>query len=315
MDKFNNMQIFCRIVELGTFAAVAREKQLSAMMISKYMAQLEKSLGVSLLNRTTRQLSLTEAGEDYYLRCKQLLEDLSELEEHTTQLGRHVKGTLKISTPIDFGGIYMAAAIDAYHQQYPEVAISMVLDNGSVHLSSGKVDVAIRVTDCVEPGIIARRINDTTLCNYASPIYLQRYGAPRSIDELSTHRCLHYSNTPHRDNWIFNVDGELRKIKLPWHFACNNGRVLCQAAALGMGIVQAPAFAAQSYVDNGKLVEILDTYCVPNISVYATYLQRRFLPAKLTTFVDFLVDYFKDHEAFSQTRKPTDQIPTLTARR
>lgn len=314
MDKFNNMQIFCRIVELGTFAAVAREKHLSAMMISKYVAQLEKLLGVSLLNRTTRQLSLTEAGEDYYLRCKQLLEDLSELEEHTTQLGRHVKGTLKISTPIDFGGIHMVAAIDAYHRQYPEVAISMALDNGRVSLSSGKFDVAIRVTDCVEPGIVARRINDTMLCNYASPEYLQQFGVPQSIDELNAHRCLHYNDTPHRDNWIFNVGGELRKIKLPWRFASNNGRVLCQAAALGMGIIQAPAFSAQSYLESGKLVEILSAYCVPNICVYATYLQRRFLPAKLTTFVDFLIEYFKDHEAFNQARHRVGKTTAITKR-
>lgn len=299
MDKFNNMQIFCRIVELGSFAAVAREKNLSPMMISKYIAQLEKSLGVSLMNRTTRQLSLTEAGEGYYLRCKQLLEDLSELEEHTTQLGRHVKGTLKIATPIDFGGIHMVAAIEAYHQKYPEVAISMTLDNGRANLSSGRFDIAIRVTDCVELGIVARRITETRLCNYASPGYLQQYGHPSSIDDLIAHRCLHYIDTPHKDNWIFHVDGELRKIKLPWHFASNNGRVLCQAAALGMGVVQAPALSAQTYIESGALVEILDEYSVPNLAVYATYLQRRFLPAKLTTFIDFLTDYFKGHKSFT----------------
>jgi DNA-binding transcriptional LysR family regulator len=298
MDKFNNMQIFCRIVELGSFAAVAREKHLSAMMISKYIAQLEKSLGVSLLNRTTRQLSLTEAGEGYYLRCKQLLEDLSELEEHTTQLGRQVKGTLKINTPIDFGGIHMVAAIDAYHKKYPEVAISMVLDNSRVNLSGGGCDLAIRVTDSFEPGIVARRITETMLCNYASPAYLERYGVPQCVEELIAHRCLHYIDTPHKDNWIFQVDGELRKIKLPWHFASNNGRVLCQAAALGMGIVQAPALSAQTYIESGALVEVLNAYCVPNLAVYATYLQRRFLPAKLTTFIDFLIGYFKDHKAF-----------------
>lgn len=300
MDKFNNMQIFCRIVELGTFAAVAREKNLSAMMISKYIAQLEKSLGVSLLNRTTRQLSLTEAGEGYYLRCKQLLEDLSELEEHTTQLGRQVKGVLKITTPIDFGCIHMVAAIEAYHKKYPDVAVSMALDNGRVNLSNGKYDVAIRVTDCVEPGIVARRITETTLGSYASPAYLRLYGQPQSIDELIAHRCLHYIDTPHKDNWIFHVDGALHKIKLPWHFASNNGRVLCQAASLGMGIVQTPALSARAYVENGELVEILSAYRVPNLAVYATYLQRRFLPAKLTTFIEFLAEHFKNHQSFTR---------------
>ena len=135
MGKLNNIQVFCRIVELGTFAAVAREMHLSAMMISKYMAQLEESLGVALLNRTTRQISLTEAGEIYYYRSKQLLDDFSELDETTSQLGRHVKGTLKISAPIDFGGLYMVPAIDAYQREYPDVKILMTLHNSRVDLN------------------------------------------------------------------------------------------------------------------------------------------------------------------------------------
>ena len=117
MDKLNNMQVFCRIVELGTFAAVAREMDLSAMMISKYIAQLEESLGVALLNRTTRKISLTEAGEVYYHRSKQLLDDFSELDESTSQLGRNVKGTLRVSASIDFGGLYTwCPAIEAYQR-------------------------------------------------------------------------------------------------------------------------------------------------------------------------------------------------------
>ncbi len=298
MDKLNNMQVFCRIVELGTFAAVAREMNLSAMMISKYMAQLEESLGVALLNRTTRQISLTEAGEIYYYRSKQLMDDFLELDETTARLGRQVKGSLKINAPIDFGGLYMMPAIDAYQHQYPDVKILMTLHNSRVDLSKGSFDLSIVVTDSLDLGVVARKIAKTRLCTYASPAYLAEYGKPEHIDQLSSHRCLYYIDTPHKDYWLFNVGTEEIKIKPNWHFSSNNGRVLCQAAALGMGITQSPEISAANYVAQGKLIEILQDFRIPSLAIYATYLQRRFLPAKLTTFVDFMVKYFSENDAW-----------------
>ena len=297
MDKLNNIQVFCRIVELGTFAAVAREMHLSAMMISKYMAQLEESLGVALLNRTTRQISLTEAGEIYYYRSKQLMDDFSELDETTAQLGRHVKGTLKISAPIDFGGLYMVPAVNAYQRQYPDVKILMTLHNSRVDLSKGSFDLSILVTDSLDLGVVARKIAKTRLCTYASPAYLAEYGKPEHIDQLGSHRCLHYIDTPHKDYWLFHAGTEEIKIKPNWHFASNNGRALCQAAAMGMGITQAPEISAANFVVQGQLIEILQNFRIPSLTIYATYLQRRFLPAKLTTFVDFMVKYFAENQA------------------
>ncbi len=293
MDKFNNMRVFCRIVELGTFSAVAKELKLSTMMISKYIAQLEASLGVVLLHRTTRSLSLTSAGEAYYNRSKQLLEDLADLEASTAQLGERVKGTIKISAPIDFGGMYMVPAIERYLKQYPEVKILMSLDNRPPNLRVGSFDISLLVTDTLDPGVVARKIAETELCTYASPAYLAEKGEPQSIDELSNHQCLHYVDTPHGEFWLFNVDGELKKIKSDWLLASNNGRALCEAAALGMGIVQAPRLSVAPYLQSGELVEILRQYRRPALAIYATYLQRRFYPAKLTTFIDFLLAYFE----------------------
>lgn len=303
MTKLTNVQVFCRIVELGSFAAVAREMNLSAMMISKYMAQLESSLGVALLNRTTRQLSMTEAGKIYYHRSKQLLEDFSALEEYTSQLGFQVKGTLKISAPIDFGGIYMVSAIEAYQRAYPDVKILMTLHNSHVNLSEGKFDLSILVTDTLDPGVVARKIAQTRLCTYASPDYLAEHGEPKNLDELSAHRCLHYTDTPHRDFWVFNDNGEEVKLRANWHFASNNGRALCQAAALGMGITQAPELSVMNFLEEGKLIEILPNYRISPLKIYATYLQRRFLPAKLGTFVDFLIQYFAENNLLQNRRE------------
>lgn len=296
MTKLINTQVFCRIVELGSFAAVAREMNLSAMMISKHIAQLEKSLGVSLLNRTTRQLSMTEAGKTYYQRSKQLLDDFAELEEYTSQLGREVKGVLRVSAPIDFGGLYMVPAINAYQQVYPEVKILMTLHNSYINLSEGSLDLSILVTDTLDLGVVARKIAQTRLCTYASPSYIDQFGEPKIISELTHHRCLHYADTPHRDYWVF-IDGNKEiRIKPNWHFASNNGRALCQAAALGMGITQAPELSVMNYLEQGRLIEILPAFRVSDLRIYATYLRRRFLPAKLATFVEFLVAYFAEHK-------------------
>ncbi|WP_426993300.1 LysR family transcriptional regulator [Methylomonas sp. CM2] len=292
MDKFNNMRVFCRIVELGTFSAVARELKCSTMMVSKYMAQLEASLGVVLLNRTTRSLSLTSAGEAYYHRSRQLLEDLADLEAATGQMGERIKGHIKVSAPIDFGGMYMVPVIERFLLTYPEIKILMTLDNKPPNLRIGNFDISLLVTDTLDPGVVARKIAETELCTYASPAYLTEQGTPQHIEDLSDHRCLHYVDTPHGDYWLFNVAGELQRIKVDWLLASNNGRALCQAAALGMGIVRAPRLSAAPHLQNGELVEILKDYQRPALAVYATYLQRRFYPAKLTAFVEFLLDYF-----------------------
>jgi DNA-binding transcriptional LysR family regulator len=292
MDKLNNLQVFCRIVDLGTFSAVAREMNISAMMISKYIAKLEESLGVTLLNRTTRKLSLTEAGQLYYQRGKQLLDDFAELEEITRQMGRDVKGTLKVRASIDFGGLCLVPAIEAYQQLYPNVKILLTLHNSSVNLSEGRFDLCILVTDTLDPGVVARKITQTRLCTYASPAYLARYGVPLTPADLSQHHCLYYTDTPYNDAWIFRVGSKQIKIKMDWHFASNNGRALCQAAALGMGITQAPEFTVAAHLARGELVEILEAFRIPTLAVYAIYLQRRFLPAKLSTFIEFLIRYF-----------------------
>jgi len=293
MDKFNNMQVFCRIVELGTFSAVAKELKCSTMMISKYMANLEASLGVVLLHRTTRSLSLTSAGEVYYNRCKQLLEDLADLEASTAQMGERVKGHIKISAPIDFGGLYMVPVLERFLCRYPEVKVSMTLDNKPPNLRMGSFDISLLVTDSLDPGVVARKIAETQLCTYAAPAYLQTNGCPQRIEELSRHRCLHYVDTPHGDFWQFVVAGEIKKFKADWLLSSNNGRVLCQAAGLGLGIVRAPKLSAAPYLKSGELVEIFQDYPQPALAIYATYLQRRYYPGKLTAFIEFLLQYFE----------------------
>ena len=293
MDKFTCIHVFCRIVELGSFIAVARERRLSAMMISKYIAQLERELGVSLLNRTTRQMSLTEAGERFYRQSKSIMEDLSSLEEQTRNLGNTVKGTLRICTPIDFGSTQLVPIIAAYQAIYPDVKVALTLDNGVVNLGTGNYDCAIRVTDIPEPSLVARKITETPLCLYASSDYLNKHGRPQTIDDLKQHQCLHYLDTPHGDYWVFKQGRTVRKLRLEWALGCNNSRALGEAARLGLGIVQAPELFLRHLIDSGEVEEILPNTRPDSIPIYASYMQRKFIPSKLSTFVNFLVDSFQ----------------------
>ena len=294
MDKLKNMQVFCRIVELGTFAAAAREMNVSTMMISKHIRNLENSLTVSLINRKARPIIVTELGQRYYQQCKQLLADLSDIENSIAQSGQVVKGMLRINSPIDFGGIFMVPMINEYQQRYPDVNVLMSLDNAFINLRLGSFDISIVVTDKLDQGVVARKIAQTSLCTYASPGYIKQYGCPETVEDLAEHKCLHYLGTPHADLWRFNKENEEIDIRPQWSFASNNGRALCQAASLGMGIIRSPALSVRSYVQSGELVELLSDYKISSLSVYATYLQRNYYPAKITTFIDFLLDYFAE---------------------
>lgn len=294
MNKFKEMQVFCRIVELGTFSAVAREKGVSAMMISKHIKQLESDLGVTLINRQTRKLQITEIGNNYYRQCKKILEELDSLECSISQLSSNVKGILRINAPIDFGGLYMVPVIAEYQKIHPEVEVLMILDNAEVDLSAGGVDISIVVTDILDEGVVARKIAQTSLCTYVAPKYIKVQGEPLKVHDLLQHKCLHYLGTPHGRAWIFEEAGKRVEISPKWIFASNNGRALCEAAALGMGVVRAPALSVKSYVKSGELVEILANYRVNDISIYATYLQRNYYPAKMSSFLDFLVAYFAE---------------------
>jgi DNA-binding transcriptional LysR family regulator len=292
MDKLKSMNAFCLVSELGSFAAAAERLNLSGPMVSKHVAHLEQRLGVCLLNRTTRKVSLTEAGRVYYPRCKQLLNGLTELEEMTNQIDHLPKGLLRINAPVDFGMMYMVSAVEEYKKLYPNVDIHLILDNRYVDLNDGIYDILIRITDEPDVDVIGKTFRTTEICTYASPDYLEKHGEPLSVDALQEHQCLQFLGTPHGENWIFQNGKSIRTFIPRWCFASNNGNVLCQAAAKGMGIFQAPDITAAPYVHTGALKEILAPYRVPSLPIYAMYVSRRYVPIKIKSFVEFLTDYF-----------------------
>ncbi len=293
MDKLKSMTSFCCVVELGSFVSAAEKLNLSGPMVSKHIAHLEQILGVCLLNRTTRKVNLTEAGRQYYSRCKQLLNDLSELEESTNQIDHLPKGLLRINAPVDFGIMHMVDAVDAYKKIYPDVDVQLIIENRYVDLNDGVFDIVIRITD--EPNIhaIGKIIRTTELCTYASPDYLEKHGEPTTIEALHTHKCLQFLGTPHGEHWIFQMDGVIRDFRTQWSFASNSGGVLCQAGEKSMGIFQAPDITVQPYLNSLALRKILTPYRVPSFPIYAMYLSRRYIPIKIRSFIKYLTGYFE----------------------
>jgi DNA-binding transcriptional LysR family regulator len=293
MDKLKSMTAFCCVAELGSFVAAAEKLNLSGPMVSKHIAHLERHLGVSLLNRTTRKVNLTETGRQYYSRSIQLLNDLTELEESTSQTDHLPKGLLKINAPVDFGMMHMLPAIDAYKKIYPQIDIHLVLENKHVELNDGVFDIVIRITDEPDNHVIGKIVRTTELCTYASSEYLEEYGEPATIGALKNHKCLRFIGTPHGESWIFQDEDKIQSIKPQWCFASNNGSILCQAAEKGMGIFQAPDITVEPYLKSGALQKILYSYRVPSLPIYAMYLSRRYTPLKTSSFIKFLTGYFE----------------------
>ena len=260
MDKLKCMTAFCQVAELSSFTEAADKLDLSGPMVSKQVAQLEQYLGLRLLNRTTRKVSLTETGRQYYARCKQLISDLTETEDLARAIEHQPKGLLKINAPIDFGMMHMAAVVGSYKKAFPEVNVQLILDNKYVDLNDGLFDIVIRITDQPDNDAIGKVIQTTELCCYASPGYLDKHGEPRTIQIIQPR----------------------------WHFASNNGNVLCQAAERGMGVIQVPDITASPYLSSGSLKPVLAPYRVRSLPIYAMYLSRRFQPARIKSFTRFL---------------------------
>ncbi len=298
MDKYTAMRVFCRVVERESFAATGRDMNLSTAMVSKYVAALEKELGTRLLNRTTRRVNPTDEGLYYYNRCCTLLLELDELESSVAQQGNDPRGVLRLTAPMDFSLLHLMEPIRLFQQQYPLVRIEVDLDDRQRNLLADKFDVAIRIAHLSDSTMVARKITQCTSHIYASPEYLAINGTPQTPEDLQHHRSLMYTNLAQdRNYWIFNdKEGKRQRVRMHWTLAMNNGRALCEAAAQGMGVIQQPDFMTSELVQQGRLQQILTDLPPLEFNVYAVYQHRQFLPQRIVAFVDFLLEYFKNHK-------------------
>ena len=291
MDRLQAITAFVTVVEAGSFARAAERLDASVSAVSRHVAELEAHLDARLLNRTTRRLSLTEAGAAFHERCVQLLADLEEAEQGASQGGATPRGTLKLTCPITYGVRVLAPAIAAFVARHAQVRVDVELSDRAVDLVDEGIDLAVRIGAIRSQFLVARRIGSTTLVCCASPGYLARHGTPRTPEDLSRHACLTYEYAPVRNQWRFaSPDGSERAVRVAGPIHANNGRMLVALAAQGAGIALEPDFMVAPEVADGRLVPILGDWTPPAIPIHAAYPSRRHLSAKVRAFVDFLAE-------------------------
>lgn len=291
-DVLTGMRVFTTVVDAGSFASAADRLDLSRGMTSRYVAQVEAHLGVRLLNRTTRSLSLTEAGHDYYQRATQVLAMVEDAERAATQETAEPRGTLRINTSVTFGARHLGEAINDYLQRNSQVKVDMTLNDRIVDLVEEGFDLAVRIARRIDPGLVARPITRARMVACASPDYIKRRGMPRSPSDLARHNCLTYAYSGLREEWHFSRRGREYTAKAAGNLHGNNGDIICSAAAAGLGVIVQPTFVVYEALRAKKLVRVLQGWEADELTIFAVYPTRQFLPPKVRSFIDFLVERF-----------------------
>lgn len=286
------MAAFAKVVDSGGFTAAARKLDLSRAMVSRLVQQLEDDLGTRLLNRTTRRLSLTEAGRAYHERCVVLLGEMAALDSSVSELSHEARGTLRVNAPVSFGAQHVAPFVAEFLQRHPQAAIELTLNDRFVNLVEEGYDVAIRIGQLVDSSLVARKLAPVRVCVCASPDYISTHGAPGQPSDLSRHNCLTYRYSAQGDEWTFERTGDRQSVRVRGNLDANSGEALLQAGLRGLGIALQPTFIAADALRRGDMVRLLPDWKIPDIAVYAVYPHRRHLTTKVRLFVDFLAEQF-----------------------
>jgi len=300
MDRLGAIQVFAQVVESGSFAKAADRLSLSTSAASRHVAELESHLQTRLLNRTTRRVSLTESGRAFYERSVQLLADLAEAEQEASSAAVVPRGTIRLTTSVNFGVRHVAPAIAEFLARHPEVRFDVSLADRVVDLVEEGFDLAIRIGPPGADNLVARKLGETRLVPCASPQYLAQHGAPKTPEELARHNCFTYEYVSTRHVWRFRDHaGTEHAVRVAGSLHSNNGDLLAEAAAQGAGIVSEPAFIVGPEVRAGRLVPLLQDYVTPPVPIYALYPSRKHLSAKVRRFVDFLAERFSQAQDWS----------------
>jgi DNA-binding transcriptional LysR family regulator len=289
MDSLTDIAVFVRVVERGSFTRAADELELSRAVVSKYLSRLEERLGARLLHRTTRRLSLTEAGAALFEASRGALERIVEAEDAVAKFQKEPRGRLKVGAPMSFGILHLGAAIAEFLRAHPAVSIDLRLDDRFVNLVEEGLDVAIRIGQLTDSSLVARKLAATQPIVCGSPAYLTEHGEPEAPEDLVAHNCLLYAYLSTANVWRFTgPDGREMPVAVSGAARMNNGIVECEAAAAGLGLVMVPDFYAAPYLRSGRLKRVLARYRMAELGIHAVYPQRVHVPPKVRAFVDFL---------------------------
>lgn len=294
LERLTELATFAAVVEQGSFTAAARELSVSKPVVSKRVAKLEESLGLRLLNRTTRRLSMTEAGEALYERCRHLLGEVEAAERALRPLASAPRGRLRLNAPVSFGVLHLAPCLPDFLRRYPQIEVEMTLTDQRINLVEEGVDLAVRITNLEDSSLHARRLAPSERIVCASPDYLARRGRPERPEDLRDHACLTYAYQRSGRRWAFR-DGEGRRhrVTVSGPLQANNGDALKAACEAGLGIALLPSFIAGDALRAGRLVCVLSDWLDDEAtSVHAVYPATRNLSPKVRVFIDFLAERF-----------------------
>lgn len=310
MDLINGMKAFVATVETGSFTAAANRVGISNKLVSKYVAQLEARLGVRLLHRTTRTLSLSEAGQRYFSRCAVLIEELDELEDSVQNKDAELRGTLRISAPSNFGELYIISIVKRFRQNHPELIFDLRLSDHYADLAETGIDLAIRIGKLEDSSLISRRLSETELWAVASPAFLKKYGEPETPKDLIGFDCIRDTNQRAGQFWPFMIHGQLQKISVNGGFLVNSAVAVRDLALSDVGVGLCPDYVVSENVMSGQLQRILQDFSSLKLDIHAIFLSARHMPRKLRVFLEYLTDQFRgnapwhDIRATKQTTDP-----------
>lgn len=307
LDRFTGMRVFTQAATHGSLSAAGRALGMSPAMATKHMDALEARLGVKLLHRTTRRLTLTDAGTDYLEACRRILQELDEAESEVAAQRVEAVGRLRMNVPLSFGVRFIAPLLPAFHRRYPKVEVELGLSDAQHGLIQEGWDLAIRIGHLADSSLKARRLGDCPMRVCAAPDYLERYGTPGGVAELSGHNCLSYTLSPSQreGTWSFGREGDIQ-VPVQGDLKANNGDALLVAALGGQGVIYQPNFIVGEALARGTLVALeLDQPTLDLGGLHVLFPPDRRPPAKVRAMIDYLV------EAFAQS---SCQTPSLTTR-
>ncbi|MCR9623637.1 LysR family transcriptional regulator [Vibrio sp. RM-44-3] len=294
MRNTDDYIIFYHLIEQGSFSAAARHMSLTKSVVSKRIAKLEQELGVQLLYRTTRTLTLTEAGRAFFTHAKAVYQAVATAEESIVGLGKNLSGNIKVSVPTISGELILPKVINEFNQKYPDINIDMDLDNRFVDIVNKRFDLAIRTGVLPDSNLIARKLVDANWIVCASPQYLAKHGIPKQPQALDKHNCLVYSyqETGARE-WAFKDGDEVYQITVDGNLCTNNSSVLRNVALLGQGIIYVPRVLVYEDLKQGRLIQLFKDETAKCLGIYAVYPYTRQQPEKIKIFIDHLYTSFQ----------------------
>ena len=294
MSRFAELEAYVAVVDQRGFSRAGEKLGIAKSMVSRRVSDLERRLGVQLLQRTTRRQTVTEAGREFYQRAVQLLGDLQDAEQSVATGQSALSGRIRLALPLGFGVSQLSQPIGEFMNRYPEIRVDVDLSDRQIDLIEENIDLAIRVGELENSSLVARKLADVHFATCASPAYLRDQGEPVHPADLVDHEVVVYSNISVGGQWFYERDGKRVNPRMNYRLTANNGEFLAAVSGAGHAIVNGPVALLQPYIDSGALKPILERYPRPSVGMYAVYPPGRLVPGRVRRLSDSIYDYFRE---------------------